>query len=344
MQRTNPRHLAALATLFAVSISACGGTGSPPAPAATSASGSPWQQLRPLGSGGHPSEAGSNDSPKWAPGKIPVGVQPVLAFKDELWMTSQTNAWSSPDGLDWTHYAKTDTGDQIWQSTVFFNDRLWSFGGLRYRDRMPINEIWSSGDGTTWVQSAPADWSPRKEQAVAVFHQKLWLFGGADKVRADFTTEHALNDIWSSGDGLHWTKVTDAAPWSPREGLHVVILNDALYLIGGHNAADVWRSADGATWTLVTAGVPWATHDGYVGIAFAGKLWVYGGWTGRTTNALNDVWYSSDGQSWTQQTEHAAWGPRSPLSVVFQHKLWIFSGKHTGNKDSWGGDVWVMNE
>lgn len=345
-RKTNPPRLALLTALFGVVIAAaaCSSAYSPSASPAASASESPWQQIAPLGSGGFPPETGSNDSPKWTPGKFPVTLQPILAFNDELWMTSQTNAWSSGDGLVWNHYQKTDTGERIWQGLVFFNDRLWSFGGLRYGDRVPVNEVWSSGDGPTWAQAGAADWSPRKEQAVIVFHQKLWLFGGADKVKADFTTEHVLNDIWSSDDGLHWTQVTAAAPWSPREGVHVLVLNDALYLIGGHNQADVWRSADGANWAPVTAVAAWAPREGYGAIAFDGKLWVYGGWRGKTTNALNDVWYSTDGQHWTKQTEHAPWGPRSPLSVVFKHKLWIYSGKHTGGKDNWGGDIWAMSE
>ena len=54
--------------------------------------------ILPLGSGGHPDEPGSNDSPKWTPGKLPVTMQPILAFNGDLWMTSQTNAWSSSNG------------------------------------------------------------------------------------------------------------------------------------------------------------------------------------------------------------------------------------------------------
>jgi hypothetical protein len=75
---------------------------------------------------------------------------------------------------------------------------------------------------------------------------------------------------------------------------------------------------------------------------FDGKIWVYGGYIGKSTNSVNDIWYSSDGVTWMPQAEHAPWGPRMPLSVVYQDKLWIFSGKHTGSTDSWGGDVWQM--
>ena len=73
-----------------------------------------------------------------------------------------------------------------------------------------------------------------------------------------------------------------------------------------------------------------------------GRLWVFGGWKNRSTDALNDVWDSSDGMSWSRQVDHAPWAPRSPISVVFHDKIWIYSGKHTGFDDNWGGDLWQM--
>jgi hypothetical protein len=30
------------------------------------------------------------------------------------------------------------------------------------------------------------------------------------------------------------------------------------------------------------------------------------------------------------------------ISVVFHDKIWIYSGKHTGFDDNWGGDLWQM--
>jgi len=325
--------------LFAV---ACSGDHSPSAAPSASGSDSQWQMILPLGSGGHPDEPGSNDTPKWTPGKLPVTMQPIQAFGGDLWMTSRTNAWSSGNGVEWAHYAKTDTGNRIWDARVFFKDRLWSFGGLAYTERLPVNEIWSSMDGTTWQDEGPADWSPRKQHSVIVYRDRLWLFGGADQIKSDFTTVHMLNDVWSSEDGLHWAQVTASAPWSPREGARVVVLGDAMYMVAAEGIQDVWRSTDGANWAQVLASVPWGPRFGYAVNAFDGKLWVLGGYLSEPRNALNDVWYSMDGATWTAQTEHAPWGPRDPLTVVYKDKLWIYSGKHTGAADSWGGDLWAM--
>jgi N-acetylneuraminic acid mutarotase len=331
---------------------ACGGgdNGDPtttpicaPANGATSASLSCWTMLRPLGSGGFPADPGDNDQPKWQPGKIPVTMQPFVAFNGDLWMSSQTSSFSSPDGLQWTHHDKTDTGSRIWQTTVFFDNYLWTFGGMEYTSRVLQNEIWRSADGSTWEDVGEAAWTPRKSAAVVVYQDKLWLFGGATHVLNDFTSDKLANDVWTSQDGVNWTQVTDAAPWAPIDDAHVTVFNDALYLLGGDGRNDVWRSTDGKSWTELTAAAPWKVRHGYTGIAFDGKLWVYGGFGfSSSKDALNDIWYSSDGATWVQQAEHAPWGPRDPLSVVFQDKLWIFSGKHTGGDDTWKGDVWTM--
>ena len=115
-----------------------------------------------------------------------------------------------------------------------------------------------------------------------------------------------------------------------------MIFDEHLYLLGGQGIADVWRSSDGRDWTQLTAEAGWGMRRDFARLAYDGKIWVFGGWKDRSTNALNDVWYSSDGTTWSRQTDHAPWGPRSPIAVVFDNKIWIYSGKHTGAADNWG--------
>lgn len=218
MQRRATHTVAILACLASLVSFACGGvhgatssTASRPAiclPADRATLTTCWELVAPLGSGGFPPEQGSSDSPKWAPGRWPLTLEPVIGFHGDLWMMSQTHAWSSTDGLHWAHYPKTDWGERISQAYAFFNGRLWMFGGLRYNGRVPRNDIWSSTDGATWTNAGNADWSPRKGQTITVFRNRLWLFGGADQVKQDFSTIHTLNDVWSSDDGLHWTQRT----------------------------------------------------------------------------------------------------------------------------------------
>ena len=301
-----------------------------------------WREVLPLGSGGFPASPGSSDTPVWQPGRFPLTLVPHVAFNDELWMTAQTLAFSSADGVTWTKRDKTDWGERIYHSVVYFKGKLWMYGGMDYEARSFLNDVWSSSDGTTWAKVGTAAWPARGGQTMVVYRGKLWLFGGANHAAADRSTDGFLNDVWVSDDGLAWTEVTDAAPWSARDYAGVVVFADNLYLIGGQGQSDIWRSPDGKDWTTLSAEA-WSPRHDYGRAVFDGELWVFGGWTGQSTNALNDVWFSSDGVTWNRQAEHAPWAERAPIATVFRDKIWIFSGKHTGGADNWGGDLWQMS-
>lgn len=344
------RAVVVLAAVLAVGCAGSLRASSPePSPGPTCPSSGPadsvscWQAILPLGSGGFPDSPGSRDRPLWKPGTFPLTLTPRLAFNDSLWMTAQTRAYSSPDGLAWTEHEKTDWGERIYQSIIYFQGRLWMYGGLDYQTRRFLNDVWSSSDGVNWANVGTAAWPARGGQTVVAFHGRLWLFGGADHVAGDRSTDGFLNDVWVSDNGIDWTQVTDAAPWSPRDKAGVVVFNDALYVVGGPGMADVWRSANGRDWIRLVAAADWEPRHDFAQAVFDGKLWVFGGWTGRSTNARNDVWYSGDGVTWKRQTDRAPWAPRAPTAtIVFQDKIWIYSGKHTGFEDNWGGDLWQM--
>lgn len=297
-----------------------------------------WEQVLPFGNGSFQEE--------WKPGTFPMGIVPRIAFDGNLWMLGQKSAWSSTDGIQWTAHKKTDWGERIWASQIYFNNKLWLFGGMKYQDKQVVNDVWSSTDGIQWEQVKNVEWTPRKGHTVIAFQNKLWLFGGVSEVLPDFTSNKLLNDVWSSKDGIHWTQEIANAPWSPRDTPNLIEFKDALYLLGGQGKADVWRSSDGKNWTQLTSEAEWKNrHDNGL-LVFDDKLWVFGGrdtTSNHTTGAKNDIWYSENGIQWTQQTEHAPWTVRSGgTSVVFKNKLWLFSGKHTGGKHNWGGDIWTM--
>jgi N-acetylneuraminic acid mutarotase len=339
--------------LVAISTVACGGQvrGSTPASSlgASCPSSGPvpsvgcWQQILPPGSGGFPAAPDSRDTPRWRPGLYPLTLKPHLAFADTLWMIGQTRAYSSPDGLTWTEHEKTDWGERIYEATVYFKGRLWTYGGLAYQSRTFLNDIWSSSDGVAWTNLGTAAWPARGGHTVVVYQDRLWLFGGANHIASDRSTDGFLNDVWVSDDGVDWTPVTEAASWSPRDKPGVVVFNDQLYLLGGQNTADVWRSSNGRDWSRLMTEADWRPRHDAARIVFGGTLWVFGGWIDRSTNAVNDVWYSRDGLSWQRQADHAPWAPRGPAAtVVFHDRIWMYSGKHTGFDDNWGGDLWQM--
>jgi hypothetical protein len=291
-------------------------------PCATAGSTAPtgcWSERLPLGNGGFPPDA--QNTPVWEPGKFPLTLQPRLAYDGELWMTSPSYAYSSPDGLTWNEHKKTVWSARIYESTVFFKGKLWMSGGLAYDERTFLNDIWSSADGTTWRKAGTAAWRARGGHTVVEYRDRLWLFGGANHIADDRSTDGFLNDVWVSDDGVAWEQVTVEAPWSPRDDAGVVAFDDALYMLGGQERADIWRSTDGRRWTQLLPEAPWKARGDAARVVFDGTLWVFGGWSGTSTNALNDVWFSSDGVTWERQAEHAPWAPRGPIATVFEDKI-----------------------
>ena len=170
-----------------------------------------WQAILPSGSGGYPADPGSENRPLWELGRFPLTLTPHIAYDDQLWMTAQTRAYSSPDGLTWTEHAKTDWGERIYESIIYFKGRLWMYGGLDYQTRTFLNDIWYSPDGRTWSKIGNAAWPARGGHTVVVYHDRLWLFGGANHIAADRSPDGFVNDVWVSDDGISWTRVTRAA-------------------------------------------------------------------------------------------------------------------------------------
>ena len=132
-----------------------------------------WQEILPLGSGGFPTIPVSQNTPLWEPGLFPLTMTPHIAYDDALWMVSQSRAYSSADGLTWREHVKTDWGERIYESIVYFKGRLWMYGGLDYQARTFLNDMWSSSDGITWSRAGTASWAPRGSHAVVVYHDRL---------------------------------------------------------------------------------------------------------------------------------------------------------------------------
>jgi hypothetical protein len=296
-----------------------------------------WKQVAPPGAGTHQYE--------WKPGTYPSALRPIVAFNNDLWMIGQKRSWSSKDGIKWQAYDKNDWGERISMSHVFFNNRYWVSGGLDYQSSTFLNEVWSSADGKNWERTVEhADWSPRKGHTLVEYQNKLWLFGGAIGVDGGKVSNRYINDIWSSTDGIHWTKVVDNAPWTAREEPRVLVFKNALWLVGGQGHSDIWRSEDGENWEQLKKESPWKDRFDYGAEVFKNILWIYGGREHNSRNAYKDVWFSITGTDWQRQTDRAPWTARSGSnSVAFRDKLLLYGGKHTGHADSFSGDIWEMS-
>jgi hypothetical protein len=194
-----------------------------------------------------------------------------------------------------------------------------------------------------WTEATPhAEFADRSGHATVVFNDRLWVIGGW---HGDYSCagESCYNDIWSSGDGIHWRRETEHAAFGARYAHRAVVFNNRIWLIGGRNTTswdmsnDVWYSADGTHWTRAVEHAPFAPRADFALTVFKNELWVIGGT--EDGPVYNDVWHSSDGVSWVPATPHAGFSPRmEPSACVFQDRIWV-----TGGFD-WNGiynDLWI---
>lgn len=220
-----------------------------------------------------------------------------IVFDDKMWFmggwyngrleghSASNQVWSSTDGAKWEQ-ATANAGwtPRIAAATVVFKDKMWLLGGTEnyyFGDETSLkNDVWYSSDGQEWKQAtSAAGWSPRAYHQAAVLNDKIYVFGGGDYV----PKYHAVNDVWSSADGVHWQQETDAAPWHPRLWFSSVVYRDRIWLLGGWsnnpstNWGDVWYSQDGKTWSELKSDVIWKARHEHSAFVFQDKIWIAGG-------------------------------------------------------------------
>jgi len=209
-----------------------------------------------------------------------------------------------------------------------------------YRVFTPRDQVSTESDQTEesnlvtsmfdWQKSISV-WGGLYGQASVVFQDKIWVIGGKDK------DDQPTNDVWSSADGTHWSKVSSNNLWSARSAHQAVVFDNKIWIMGGISAAgeelnDVWSSADGVVWNRLTDAAPWPARANFSSIVFDNKVFVMGGWSatspqGGTLTYYNDVWSSLDGKNWEQLSSDSAWSKRAYLSAyTFGNKIFIAGG------------------
>jgi hypothetical protein len=251
----------------------------PPSDVWSSADGRNWRQV-------------TNSAP-WKHSDLPM----TLAFGGRMWLmggwfngrlpghSASNEVWSSSDGANWTEVTShAGWTPRLAAGAVVFKGKMWILGGTEnyyFGDDASLkNDVWSSSDGKNWECVTPhAGWHPRGYLQAVAHDGKIWVMGGGNYV----PRYRALNDVWSSPDGIHWTQETAAAPWHPRLWFSAAAYRDCLWVLGGwsnnpsENWGDVWYSRDGRTWHPLKSNRIWkARHEESV-FVFQDKLWVAGG-------------------------------------------------------------------
>lgn len=152
------------------------------------------------------------------------------------------------------------------------------------------------------------------------------------------------------GHGPDWVRVTERAPWPPRDSQGEFVHDGHLWIVGGWvtpqspNLLDVWKSPDGKSWTRALEAGPWVQADLPVSLTFQGKMWLMGGRKVPGSVCSNRVWSSSDGVAWGEVSAGAGWSPRlAPGFAVFHDRMWVLGGTsdfYNNNDQTLFNDVW----
>lgn len=171
-----------------------------------------------------------------------------------------------------------------------------------------------------WVQVKKDNpWVPRDSAGELVYNGRMWLFGGY--------TPGLVSDVWSSADGLDWTK-NGEIPCGVGINVPVNFVFSGKMWVSG-NDGSWYSSADGAHWDLVLAETPWKGAAGS-GVIFDGRMWVIARNRGNTPG--DSIWSSSDGIHWTLETAATPFSKRQLFSdlVVHGDKMYAVGGAIQG--------------
>ena len=128
---------------------------------------------------------------------------------------------------------------------------------------------------------------------------------------------------------LYWQEATSAAEFSGRFGHQLVVFDNKIWLIGGHDSTglknDIWYSSDGLHWIESISSNCFSPRRYHGAVVYKKKIWVIGGFT--TKGRASDVWSSTDGINWTQITTSAVFPERQMHQIiVFDNKMWVIGG------------------
>lgn len=219
------------------------------------------------------------------------GYSEMVVYKDAIWAI-KGSVWRSEDGVAWTQILeKTPFGVRGYGECVVFQDKIWQLGSGK--------EVYWTTDGVEWTCVQPdAPYGPRSACAVAVYKDHLWVMGGWTSKPNDPPEKHypkatSLNDVWSSPDGITWTRVIEHAPWTERQWFVSEVFADRLWVIGGFsnreskNIGESWYTEDGTTWTRFAPEPHWSARHEVTPYVFKKALWVV---AGNAWPLVNDVW------------------------------------------------------
>jgi len=215
-------------------------------------------------------------------------VHNTVLWNDALWVVGgdshqgryNHDVIRSADGVTWT--AVLAPGEPPWEPRALqvagvYDGKLWMAGGQDLLGDPATyvfhNDVWSTEDGVHWTEvaaDAPASdtrWAGcGLVDGLVAFRGAMWLVGCAQYRENEVGTTMA-NEVWSTMDGLTWTRHA-TPPWAGKSWPNVVVWDDKLWILFGYtygdpangwpagNANEVWFSEDGERWEALPIDYP----------------------------------------------------------------------------------------
>ena len=244
------------------------------------------------------------------PGLVAVGTSAPGLHKDDA------AVWTSTDGLRWAR-APDDSGDlsgagdHLMADVVAGGPGLVAVGSVGSVDT-GVAAVWTSRDGLAWTRVAHSDevfGGDRWQFMASVTVSDLGLVAvGGDSSGGDLDAA-----VWTSPDGLAWSRVVDTdgmLAGSGDQAMASVTAGDrGLVVVGREKPGSdfdgvVWLSPDGSSWTRIDTG---DTFGGPGDQAVAQVSQVDGGLMAVGYERIEDrdaqVWESEDGLAWAKSSD-----------------------------------------
>jgi hypothetical protein len=192
--------------------------------------------------------------------------------------------------------------------------------------------------GVNWIHAPnPPAGLTRSMASALVYHDKIWVMGGNRPLGVE-----SAQDVWSSSDGLAWTRLSPPSEIFPISA--AIVHQDKMWIFhAGTAGTEVWSSTDGQAWTKIAA-IPFKRRDEYAVAGFNGKMWLIGGMISpESPGPTNEVWSSVNGRDWVLESGSPGFRHRAmPGCMAFGGKLWVFGGYdlESGNHMSYLNDAW----
>ena len=229
--------------------------------------------------------------------------------------------WVSPDGATWTRIPHDEeifggAGSQVMWAVAAGGPGLVAVGSDDSGGDQDA-AVWTSSDGASWTRVAHDEIAlggPSWQEMYAV----VGTGGGLVAVGASDVAGGADAAVWTSTDGLTWTRVplnlSALGGLSDQVMTGVVATDGGLVAVGvdwsgGDQDAAVWTSRDERTWTrsehdeTVLGG---DDNQGMSAVVATDTEFVAVGSDGSANDADAAVWTSPDGATWTRVTPDTA--------------------------------------